>query len=152
MTRTFMTLGMALLGLAPCAAHAQPALPQPTLVPPFQTLDLNLGESQEVTIADRKVVVKLVDLKEQSDSLRKAVRRAEVQVEIGGRPVTLASANYNLPVTVGDVQIDCPITRGYTRNSTKTTGGLAPWGQQCDLDAMDRLELQLPASQGARIL
>ena len=132
MTRTLMASGIALLVVVPFTAQAEPALPQPTVVPPFQTLDLNLGESHDVTIAGRKVPVKLVDLKEQSDSLRGAVRRAEVRVEVAGRLVTLVSANYHLPVTAGDVQIDCPITRGYTRNSTKTTGGLAPWGLEKD--------------------
>ena len=32
------------------------------------------------------------------------------------RPTTLVSANYRLPVTVGGVQIDCPVTRGYYKN------------------------------------
>jgi hypothetical protein len=64
MTRTTLTPGMALLVLLPYAAQAEPALPQPSVAPPFQTLDLNLDESQEVTIAGRKVALKLVYLKE----------------------------------------------------------------------------------------
>ena len=66
-------------------AHASAELPKPTLPSPFVAVDLNIGESQEVTLADgKKVTVKLVDLKEQRDSLRSAVRRAEVKVEVGG--------------------------------------------------------------------
>jgi murein DD-endopeptidase MepM/ murein hydrolase activator NlpD len=92
-------------------------------------VDLNIGDTQEVTLSNgRKATVKLVDVSEQRDSLRNAVRRAEVKVEVNGRQVSLVSANYRLPVTVGDVQIDCPITIGYTRRSTMTTGGRAPWG------------------------
>jgi murein DD-endopeptidase MepM/ murein hydrolase activator NlpD len=113
-------------------AQTEPALPQPTLAPPFQTVDLNVGESHEVILEGRAITVKLLDLKEQSDTLRGAVRRAEVRVEVDGQAISLVSANYRLPVTVGRVQIDCPITRGYTRNSTKTTGGLAPWGLEKD--------------------
>ena len=38
------------------------------------------------------------------------------EVEVNGRTTTLVSANYRLPVTVGGVQIDCPVTRGYYQN------------------------------------
>ena len=109
-------------------AAAQQSLPAPKIAPPFVTVDLNIGESQEVTLGDKKVAVKLLELKETSDSLRQAVRRAEATVDVAGQKIMLVSANYNLPKTAGAVQIDCPITRGYTKNSTKTTGGLAPWG------------------------
>src|SRR5262245_10304600 len=109
-------------------AAAQQPLPAAKITPPFVTVDLNIGESQEVPVDGKPVAVKLLDLKETSDSLRQAVRRAEATVEVAGQKVTLVSANYNLPVTASGVQIDCPITRGYTKNSTKTTGGLAPWG------------------------
>ena len=45
------------------------------------TADLNLGESQEVTLAGgKKIIVKVLDLMEQRDSLRGAVRKAEVKV------------------------------------------------------------------------
>jgi murein DD-endopeptidase MepM/ murein hydrolase activator NlpD len=123
-------LGAALpLGAAP---------PRPTLTPPFRTVDLNLGESQEVELADgKKVVVKLVDLHETRDALRHAIRRAEVRVEVGGQTVSLVSANYRLPVTVAGVQIDCPVTRGYHQDSEPGVGGADPWG--LDRDARLRL-------------
>src|SRR4029079_13889225 len=100
---------------------------------PFVAVDLNSGESQEVTLpSGKKVTVKLLDLQETRDSLRNAVRRAEVKVLVEGKEVSLVSANYRLPVTVGDVQIDCPITRGYLDRSSKTTGGKTPWGLEKD--------------------
>ncbi len=112
--------------------------PQPTLTPPMRTIDLNVGEVQEVELADgKKVRIKLLDLQETSDSLRNAVRKAEVKVEVAGTTVTLVSANYRLPLTVAGVQIDCPITRGYRKNSTKDTSGRDPWG--LDKDARLRL-------------
>ncbi len=115
--------------LAPTRQTAAAALPTPTITPPFRTVDLDVGQSAEVTLDDgNKVVVRLLDLKEQRDSLRSAVRRAEVQVEVAGQSVTLVSGTYRLPTTVGRIQIDCPITRGYLDRSTKTTGGLGPWG------------------------
>ncbi len=128
MSNRVVHVAIALLGMLIRAAAAQQALPEPKLTPPFVTVDLNVGESQELTLGGRKLAVKLLDVKETSDTLRNAVRRAEATVEVAGQKVTLVSANYRLPTTIGQVQIDCPITRGYTQNSTKTTGGLAPWG------------------------
>src|SRR5712672_3309687 len=94
---------------------ARAEIPQPKLAPLHVAVDLNLGESQEVTLTSgKKVTVKVVDLLEQRDSLRGAVRKAEVKVLVDGKEVRLVSANYRLPVTVGEVQIDCPVTRGYT--------------------------------------
>ena len=112
----------------PCAfliATARAELAQPNLAPLHVTVDLNLGESQEVTLASgKKITIQILDLMEQRDSLRGAVRKAEVKVLVDGKEVTLVSANYRLPVTVREVQIDCPVTRGYTDRATKTTGGL----------------------------
>jgi hypothetical protein len=113
---------------------AKAELPEPTLTPLHVTVDLNLGESQEVTLTSgKKVVLKVIDLNEQRDSLRGAVRKAEVKVLVDGKEVALVSANYRLPEKVGEVQIDCPVTRGYTRRATRTTGGLDVWGLEKDV-------------------
>src|SRR5207248_526154 len=94
--------------------------PKPRLEPLVRSIDLNVGESQEVELSDaKKATIKLVDLRETRDSLRNAVRRAEIQVEVNGQKAALVSANYRLPVSVGEVQIDCPITRGYRLNCSK---------------------------------
>lgn len=112
-------------------ASADP--PAPSLKPVMSVVDLKVGESAEVGLADGKsVVVKLVGLTETRDELREAVRRAEVTVEVGGQSVTLVSANYRLPQTVGPVQIDCPITQGYCRDNSKTSSGQNPWGLEKD--------------------
>lgn len=87
--------------------------------------DLDVGETQDVELCNgRKVSVKLLDLKETRDSVRSAVRRAEVAVEVDGRKVTLVSSNYNLPTTLGSVQIDCSITKGCNGNTTLDHWGL----------------------------
>src|SRR5262249_17096189 len=81
--------------------------------PLFATVDRDRGETVEVRLADGgKTTVKLVEIKETRDSLREALRRADVTVEINGRPITLTSGNYRLPVTVAGVQVDCPATQG----------------------------------------
>jgi murein DD-endopeptidase MepM/ murein hydrolase activator NlpD len=105
---------------------------------PLRAVDLNVGEAATVQLQDGKqATVKLLDLKETRDDMREAVRRAEVQVEVNGQRVALVSANYRLPATVGGVQIDCPITRGYTRNQRSGVVGSNPWG--LDKDARLRL-------------
>src|SRR5262245_24134964 len=120
----------------PLLLPAQP--PQPTLQPLMRAVDLNVGEAQEVELANgKKVTVKLLDLKEKRDELRDAVRRAEVQVEVAGEKITLVSANYRLPVRVAGVQIDCAVTKGYLKNNSETVGGKDPWG--LDKDARLRL-------------
>ena len=106
----------------------------PALEPLHRTLDLSLGESVEVVLSKgQKTTVKLLDLQEERDDLRGAVRRAEVLVEVNGHKVSLVSANYRLPVTRAGVQIDCPVTRGYRQNASKMTGNLDAWGLEKDV-------------------
>jgi murein DD-endopeptidase MepM/ murein hydrolase activator NlpD len=94
-------------------------------------VDLNVGQEATVQLVDgRTATVKLVRVEEQRDSLRHALRLARVTVEVNGQPVTLGAATYHLPVTVGDVQIDCQITKGYNQD-------VDYWG----LDADARLRL-----------
>jgi hypothetical protein len=90
-----------------------------------RVVDLDVGESQEVVLCNgKKVTVKLLDLQETRDSVRDAVRRAEVTVEVDGTKASLVSAGYNLPAKLGGVQIDCSITRGYYSNSNSDAWGL----------------------------
>jgi murein DD-endopeptidase MepM/ murein hydrolase activator NlpD len=99
--------------------------PAPTLEPTLRAVDLNVGEMAEVTFAGGATAkVKLLDLQEKVDSMAKAVREARVKVEVNGSQIWLTSANYNLPQSVGGVQIDCPITRGYNANSGEDSWGL----------------------------
>jgi len=103
-----------LVFLVNCAQGPPRERPQ-TLV---RFVDLDVGKSQTVRLHDgAETMVKLVTLNETTDNLRQAVRRAEVTVEVNGEQATLVSATYHLPVTVGGVQIDCPVTKGYTVNA-----------------------------------
>lgn len=105
--------------------HAAAQPPQPTMEPLLRAVDLKVGETQEVTLCDgRKVTVKLLEMAETNDPIRQAVRAARVEVEIDGRRVWLTSASYRLPVTVGSVQVDCPVTRAIYRNSDAESWGL----------------------------
>jgi murein DD-endopeptidase MepM/ murein hydrolase activator NlpD len=100
-------------------------LPKPTLEPTLRAVDLMIGECAEVKLTDGSTAkVKLLDVKEKRDSMAKAVREAQVKVEVNGTEAWLTSANYNLPQTAGGVQIDCPITRGYNADSGEDSWGL----------------------------
>ncbi|HUT88943.1 MAG TPA: PKD domain-containing protein [Thermoguttaceae bacterium] len=104
----------------------------PTLEPLLRVVDLNVGEQSEVELSNGKTAtVKLLGLEEIRDTLRNAVREARVTVEVNGRKATLVAAYYRLPVTVGDVQIDCAVTKGCVQE------GKNPW----ELDADARLRL-----------
>src|SRR6266568_2481153 len=106
-----------------------------TQKPLFSTIDLDRGEVYQVQLPDgSKATVKLLEIKEARDSLRDALRQAQVTVEIKGRTATLTSGNYRLPLTVGGVQVDCPATKGLYANHDKFEDS---WG--LDKDARLRL-------------
>jgi hypothetical protein len=106
-----------------CLAASAPAPKART--PLVRVVDLAIGESRNVTLSNGKTAtVKLLLLQETRDSIRDAVRRAEVAVEINGKRGQLVSATYYLPSKLGGVQIDCPITRGYYSNANDDAWGL----------------------------
>lgn len=105
------------------------ALPADDWVPIVRFADLDLGESQEISLADgRKVTLRLIALDESRDNFRQAVRSASVQIELNGIPLRLTAAMYHLPVSVkaAGVQIDCPVTQGHVSRSR----GNNPWSLQ----------------------
>jgi murein DD-endopeptidase MepM/ murein hydrolase activator NlpD len=90
-----------------------------------RTVDLQIGEAQDVRLSDGTTAhVKLLKLQENHDDVNDAVRQAVVEVEVDGQITNLTSGTYRLPVTLGIVQIDCPITEGYLAKSA----GKNPWG------------------------
>lgn len=98
---------------------------RPAFDPLVRVVDLNIGESADVTLCDgSKTRVKLIDLHETRDTVCFAVRRADVTVEVDGQQAKLTSAAYNLPKRMGKVQIDCSVTRGYNENGTPSFWGL----------------------------
>ena len=118
------TMIVALLLILTIDARAG-APPVPTRAARLRVLDLDLGESQQVDLADgTKAHVKLLAIDEVRDTIRDAVRRAVVKVEVNGQVIELISATYHLPQTVGGVQVDCPITRGYLTNTHLDHWGL----------------------------
>jgi len=93
--------------------------------PLVRVVDLDVGDAQDVVLCNGKTVsVKVLDLLERRDKIRNAVRSACVKVEIDGVVIAIESANYRLPQKIGNVQFDCPITKGLTANTSKNAWGL----------------------------
>ncbi len=96
-----------------------------SVTPLVRVVDLNVGEATRVVLHDgNEAAVRLLDLKETTDEVRQAVRRAEVTVEVNGETVRLEVGMYNLPITVAGTRIDCTVTRGYNANGTPEFWGL----------------------------
>ena len=91
---------------------------------PFQVFDLDTGATETVRVGNRSVMVKLESVKVTTDPVSEAVRLAVANVLIDGKAVAVECANYRLPITVGSVQIDCPITKDYYRNTNTDAWGL----------------------------
>ena len=124
----------------PWARHLVPLLLVVLALPAFgqrsviyelvRVADLGVGETLEVELSNRfTTTVKLLGVNETRDSVRDAIRKAEVDVEIDGIRTTLNCGNYQLPVVVGTVEVDCPVTGGYRSNSHREGG---PWGLDND--------------------
>jgi len=96
-----------------------------TIEPLVRVVDLDVGETRQVILHDgNEATVTLLELAEKRDSVRNAVRKAQVKVKVNGRTTSLISSTYHLPIAVGGVQIDCPVTKGYVQDSSKANA----WG------------------------
>lgn len=125
MRRNYLLTTLTLSLLFFSCSFLQAELPKATIEPLVRAVDLNVGQTAEAILHDgSKSTVTLLELDEKRDSVRNAVRKAQVKVKVNGQIVNLVSSAYNLPVTVGDVQIDCPIMKGYLQNSSKSNA----WG------------------------
>jgi len=88
------------------------------LTPIRVVTELNIGESQDIELSNGEIVqLKLLIINVVRDSLRNAIREVYVKAFVDDEEITLNSGNYNLPVTIGKVQIDCPVVKEYYTNS-----------------------------------
>lgn len=95
-------------------ATASAQIPEPTRDAGFRLVDLDVGESAEVTLADGSAVkVEILSLDETRDTVKESVREARVRVKIDDEEIELFSSHYHLPRDIGSVRIDCPITKGH---------------------------------------
>ena len=93
--------------------------------PLFRIVDIDVGATEHVQLSDGKhATVKLLSISETRDKARSAIREARAEVQIDGTRSTLPCGNYRLPVTVGEVQVDCTVTKAYYQNTDHDHWGL----------------------------
>ena len=120
MTQTFRRTVLLWIAAAACTG-----LCSAETEPLVTVLDLDVDEEQTATLpGGRSVTAKLDDVREFRDSVMGALRYTEIDVTINGEQATLVSGLYRLPVVVGGVQVDCPVTAGYNRDSHINHWGL----------------------------
>jgi hypothetical protein len=120
---SFVAVTLSLFPAGPEAGAQGP--PRPIREPLHRVVDLDLGETRQVELrGGMMAAVKLLAVEESRDSIRDAVRRASVRIEVNGQSVDLVSATYHLPRTAAGIQLDCAITRGYLTNTDQDHWGL----------------------------
>jgi len=82
--------------------------------------ELDIGQTKEIALTNGEMVkLTLLSIEETRDDVRNAIREVKLRVKVDGEEVILRSGNYNLPVCVGKVKIDCLVTKGYRSNSIR---------------------------------
>jgi murein DD-endopeptidase MepM/ murein hydrolase activator NlpD len=90
-----------------------------------KVVDLCVGEQLEVELSNGEFVpIQLLEITETRDSLREGVTSSQARVLVRGEELWLPCANYHLPTRVAGLQIDCPITKAYYRNSASDAWAL----------------------------
>ena len=116
-------------------SHAGDLLQSPAIIvftnplvaeqPLFRTVDINAGTTEQVQLSNgKRATLKLIAISETRDNARSAIREARAEVEINGSRATLFCGNYRLPVTVGEAQADCTVTKTYYQNTNHDHWGL----------------------------
>jgi len=78
------------------------------------TLDVN--EEYVFVLKDgSRRIIRLVSVKEHRDSVLRKVRRAEVDVQIDGKPIRLICAPYVMPTEINGLRIQADTTSGWIR-------------------------------------
>ncbi len=90
-------------------------------IPPARVLiELNIGQTRELSLTNGESVrLTLLGIDETRDDVRNIIHEVKLRVKVDGEEVVLICGNYNLPVTVGKVKIDCPVAKNYLSNSMR---------------------------------
>ena len=95
------------------------------LDPLLRAVDMDINETRQVKLHDGSTTeVELLAVEATTDPVLDAVREVKVTVRVNGEEKTIHSGNYHLPVTVGGVQIDCPVTLDYMERAHADAWGL----------------------------
>lgn len=82
-------------------------------------VDLCIGETQTVTLGDgTNATLTLLGIDSQMDG-RGSIKEATARIRVDDATRTLPVGMYNLPAAIGDVLIDCTITKDYCTGGEK---------------------------------
>jgi hypothetical protein len=84
---------------------------------PFVTLDLKIGEPQVIDAHGSQYQIELLELREERDSVRQAIRHSSVTIRINEEETALVCGDYHLPRRLLDVRVDCEVSKGWLLNS-----------------------------------
>lgn len=116
LNRLFFIAIAAILTVTPVIGYAQDKPATPVRV----VAELDIGQTKEITLANgERVILTLVGIDETRDDVCNAIREVKLRIIVDGEEVVLSCGNYNLPVRIGKVRIDCTVVGNYLSNSMR---------------------------------
>ena len=90
------------------------------VIPSRVVVELNIGQTTEIGLANGETVkLTLLGIEETRYDVRNIIRDVKLRVKVDGEEVELSLGNYNLPVRIGKVKIDCIAAKNYLSNSMR---------------------------------
>ena len=90
------------------------------VIPSRVVVELNIGQTTDLSLANGEMVkLTLLGIEETRDDVRNIIHEVKLRVKVDGEEVELVCGNYNLPVAVGKVKIDCQVAKIYLSNSMR---------------------------------
>ena len=86
-----------------------------------ETFDLTIGDSVETRSG---VKLTLLSVSEPKGEIWGEIAKPQATIQVNGEEIVLVAGTYRLPISVGGIQIDCPITGGHRSGSHKDHWGL----------------------------
>lgn len=78
----------------------------------YRNFDLDVDESVVFELPDgSKKTVTLIEVSEPRCNVRGVIRKPMVTIEVDGEQKRIVSGHYHMPVLVGGVRLDCPVTK-----------------------------------------
>ena len=114
--RLFFIAIAVILTVSPVIGYAQ----DKPVIPVRVVVELNIGQTRKIILASGETVnLALLGIEETRDDVRNIIHEVKLHVKVDGEEVVLVCGNYNLPVAVGKVKIDCSVAGKYLSNSMR---------------------------------
>jgi len=112
----FLKMVVISLFVFPTSGYAKGKLTTPIRV----VAELDIGQTKEITLTNgERVKLTLLGMDETRYDVRNIISDIKLRVKVDDEEVVLSCGNYNLPVRVGNVKIDCTAAKNYLSNSMR---------------------------------